>query len=221
MPENRPMSPTQDAAPRPRDRDATAKSLLAAALRLLAREGFTALGPNAVAAEAGCDKKLIYRYFGGMDGLVEALGGELALWLGGAAQAVPEGADYAGRIAALLEGYAEGLRGDVALQRALAWELAEGSEPLRRLDAVRGAAFGQWTAAALAGATRPEGVDAPAINAVLLGALHYLTLRARTLGGFAGVELATPEGRARIDAALRFLMERAYAAPKPPSEAGQ
>jgi AcrR family transcriptional regulator len=203
--------PAPKADPRPRDRDATAKGLLAAALRVLARDGFTALGPNAVAAEAGCDKKLIYRYFGGMEGLVEALGGEVAAWLGGAAPAVPEDAGYAARIEALLTGYAKGLRGDVALQRVLAWELAEGGETLRRLEDVRSVAFGRWTAAALADAERPAGVDAPAVNAVLLAALHYLTLRARTLGRFAGMELATPEGRERVDAALRFLIERAYA----------
>lgn len=203
-----------DGAARARDRDATARSLLEAALRVLARDGFAALGPNAVAAEAGCDKKLIYRYFGGIDGLVEALAGELGLWLGGAAPTPPEGADYAGRAAALLLGYAEGLRGDLALQRVLAWELAETSAPLRKLEAARSEAFGRWTRAAMGTARPPEGVDAPAVNAVLIAALHYLVLRSRTLGRFAGIELATPEGQARIDAALRFLLERAYAVPE-------
>ena len=198
------------ATARPRDRDATARGLLAAAMRLLARDGFTALGTNAVAAEAGCDKKLIYRYFGGMDGLVAALADELSLWLGGPPPASPPEASYAERIEALLTGYATGLRGDVALQRILAWELAETSEPLRRLEAARSAAFGRWVGGVLEGAERPEGVDAPAVNAVLLAALHYMTLRGRTLGRFAGMELSTPEGQARLDAALRFLIERAY-----------
>lgn len=207
MPAN-PMRPT----PRPRDRDATARGLLEAATRVLARDGFAALGPNAVAAEAGCDKKLIYRYFGGIDGLLEALGGEIALWLGGPPPDVPPGGDYGARIAALLAGYAKGLRGDVVLQRVLARELDDTSEPLRRLESARSAAFGRWAAAALDGAERPEEVDSAAINAVLLAALHYLTLRARTLGRFAGMDLATAEGCARVDAALQFLIERAYPA---------
>jgi AcrR family transcriptional regulator len=211
-----PRSTSGAAAPRPRDRDATARSLLDAALRVLARDGFAALGPNAVAAEAGCDKKLIYRYFGGMDGLVEALAGDLGLWLGGAAPTAPRSAGYGGRAAALLMGYAEGLRSDVALQRLLVWELAETSAPLRRLEEVRAVAFGRWVRDALGDATPPPGVDAPAVNAVLLAALHYLTLRSRTLGRFAGLDLATPEGRARIDATLRFLLDRAYAEPQEP-----
>jgi AcrR family transcriptional regulator len=41
---------------------------------LLARDGFTALGVNAVAKEASVDKVLIYRYFGGMPELLGAFG---------------------------------------------------------------------------------------------------------------------------------------------------
>jgi AcrR family transcriptional regulator len=201
-------------APRLRDRDGTERSLREAALRLLAREGYAALGPNAIAAEAGCDKKLIYRYFGGVEGLLDALGEDLSLWLGGPPPAVPEGADYAGRLAALLAGYTAGLRADPALQRLLAAELVEASAPLQRLDAARGAALGAWAAELLGGRAPPPGVDAPAVNAVLLAALHYLTLIGGTLGRFAGVECASPEGRARIDAALQFLLARAHATPE-------
>ena len=206
--------PAKTDAPRPRDRDGTARSLQQAAMRILARDGFAALGPNAIAAEAGCDKKLIYRYFGGLEGLLEALGGDLATWLGGPPPSPPPGADYAARLAALLEGYAAGLRGDPALQRVLAAELSQADETLKRLDAARSAAMGAWVGQVLAGTAPPPGVDAPAINAVLLAALHYLTLIGATQGRFAGLDCASPEGRARIDAALQFLLARAYGAPE-------
>ncbi|NKC31943.1 TetR/AcrR family transcriptional regulator [Falsiroseomonas selenitidurans] len=202
--------PRDAATPRSRDRDATARGLMQAAIRVLARDGFTALGPNAVAAEAGCDKKLIYRYFGGMDGLLESLGEDIALWLAGPPPELPEGAAYGNRIGTLLSAYAEGLRGDLALQRLLAWELAETGAPLRKLDAARSAAFGQWVGGMLRGSSPPAGVDAPAVNAVLLAALHYMTLARRSMGRFAGLDLATPEGQARLDAALAFLVDRAY-----------
>jgi len=201
--------------PRPRDRDGTARSLREAALRLLAREGYAALGPNAIAAEAGCDKKLIYRYFGGVEGLLDAIGGDVALWLGGPPPAVPAEADYAARIARLLQAYAAGLRADPALQKLLVAELAGPDAALRRMDAARSAAFGGWIRQVLAGAPPPPGADAPAINAILLAALHYLTLAGSSMGGFAGLDGASPEGRARIDAALGFLLARAYAAPEP------
>jgi AcrR family transcriptional regulator len=200
--------------PRARDRKAMEKSLLAATLQVLARDGFTALGPNAIAAEAGCDKKLIYRYFGGLDGLLAALGADLGLWLAGDPPEVAPGASYAERVEILLMAYARGLRGDLALQRVLAWELTECSEPLRRLDDVRSAALAGWVRGVLDGAEPPAGVDAPALNAVLLAALHGLTLSRRTMGRFAGVDLSTSQCEARIDTALRHIVRRAYA-PEP------
>ncbi|MGO8006011.1 TetR/AcrR family transcriptional regulator, partial [Rhizobium ruizarguesonis] len=36
---------------------------------------------HAVARRAGCDKQLIYRYYGGLEGLVEAIGTDLGTWV--------------------------------------------------------------------------------------------------------------------------------------------
>lgn len=59
---------------RPRDRAATEERILAAVGQVLARDGFAAGGVNAVAREAGVDKVLICRYFGGLPGLLRAWG---------------------------------------------------------------------------------------------------------------------------------------------------
>ena len=63
-----------------RDKESTRFRLLDAVGTLLAREGFGALGINAVAREAGVDKVLIYRYFGGMDELLRAFGQSGDFW---------------------------------------------------------------------------------------------------------------------------------------------
>ncbi len=55
-----------------RDKGATRQRLLEAVGTLLSRDGFGALGVNAVAREAGVDKVLIYRYYGGMADLWRA-----------------------------------------------------------------------------------------------------------------------------------------------------
>ena len=59
-----------------KNKEATKHRLITAVGTLLAREGFGALGINAVADEAGVDKVLIYRYFGGMDELLSAFWSE-------------------------------------------------------------------------------------------------------------------------------------------------
>ncbi|WP_309397631.1 TetR/AcrR family transcriptional regulator [Cerasicoccus maritimus] len=57
-----------------RNRQQTEKRIVDAAIGLLAEEGFQSFGVNAVAARAGVDKVLIYRYFSGLDGLLEFIG---------------------------------------------------------------------------------------------------------------------------------------------------
>jgi AcrR family transcriptional regulator len=56
--------------PRTRSRPRTEAKFLAAVLDLLAEDGCRRLGINAVAQRAGADKVLIYRYFGGLEGLL-------------------------------------------------------------------------------------------------------------------------------------------------------
>ncbi|MEQ9366698.1 MAG: helix-turn-helix domain-containing protein [Leptospirales bacterium] len=70
-----------------RNRAATRERLLGAAEQLLIKKGFQAMGVNAIAARAGIDKVLIYRYFGGFDGLLESIAGEREIW---PALSVPE-----------------------------------------------------------------------------------------------------------------------------------
>jgi AcrR family transcriptional regulator len=64
----------------PRDRYATRAAILASAAELVAAQGVEAVGVNALAQAAGCDKVLIYRYFGGLDGVWAALGEERMVW---------------------------------------------------------------------------------------------------------------------------------------------
>ncbi|MGF1482863.1 MAG: TetR/AcrR family transcriptional regulator [Opitutales bacterium] len=56
-----------------RNRMLTEARLLEAARAIIAESGFSKLGVNSAAARAGYDKVLIYRYFGGYDGLLERL----------------------------------------------------------------------------------------------------------------------------------------------------
>lgn len=50
----------------------TEKRLINAVSTIIENEGFAKVGINKVAREAGCDKVLIYRYFGGIEGLLSA-----------------------------------------------------------------------------------------------------------------------------------------------------
>lgn len=206
------------AAGRSRNAVATKQFIAATAVQLLTEKGFTGLGVNAVAAAAGVDKQLIYYYFGGLDGLLRHLGSELDLWLGTPLEPVV-GEPYAQASYRLLMEYIGALRKNKLVLRLLAWELVEPSEVLTELETARSIAMMGWVAALRSAAQAPApGVDAPAINALLLAGLHYLALREQSVGTFAGMDIRGEEGHARIEKAVHLITTRVYKTPDQPEE---
>lgn len=63
-----------------RSRLNTEQRLLDAVGAILLEQGYPAVGVNAIARRAGCDKVLIYRYFGGFDELLLAFAETTTLW---------------------------------------------------------------------------------------------------------------------------------------------
>jgi AcrR family transcriptional regulator len=61
-------------------RIATEQKILNALETLLKDHGYTEVGINAIARQAGCDKVLIYRYFDGLDGLLQSYATLNDLW---------------------------------------------------------------------------------------------------------------------------------------------
>lgn len=192
-------------SPRTRNRDETRAAILAAAQALLAEEGFSGFGVNALARRSGFDKQLIYRYFGGLDGLVDALGEDLAGWV--AARLAPAlaqdpGPGYGDLVEAVLLAYLDALRADSLMQKLVAWELSDPSPQVRRLSDQRARAMGELVAR-LRGDRQPApGVDAPALNAILIAAIQHLVLAGATAGRFSGLALATDADWDRAKAML-------------------
>lgn len=194
-----------------RDRAATERAILDAGREVLSEQGFQHFGVNSVAKQAGCDKQLIYRYFGGLEGLAAAIGTDLAGWIGNSMPAIPVTVSYGRRVVLLLSAFAEALAANRLIQRIAAWELVEDSLMVKALARARSDALGQWIASVFGdGPAAPPGVDAPAINAVLIAAVQHLVLSQATTGGFAGVDLSDDSGNARIDEAINRLVAGVY-----------
>ncbi|WP_159457558.1 TetR/AcrR family transcriptional regulator [Brevundimonas sp. SH203] len=193
--------------PRPRDRTGTETAIVEAARRLLLRDGWTALNIQALAAEAGVDRKLIYRYFTDLDGVVERLAGRADIWLGQAlAERPPSTATtYRAFVRESVLAYLHVLRTQPLVLRMLAWEMAQDTPLLRRLEAARSRVMQDWMAARRPGLAIPSDGDAVALNVVLLAAVQHLALAGEARGRFAGVEL-DDRGWARIEAAIDRLI---------------
>lgn len=197
-----------------RDRSRTEAAILDAAKRTVAEQGFDAFGVNAVARAAGCDKQLVYRYFGGLDGLADALGRELAGVL--EEELPPPDAaareSYSAFVTHLVLGLLDAFRRSSLLLNLMSWEVLAPSETARRIATARGAALAAWVEANRGGLTLPPGVDAGAVNATLIAAVQYLALAAQSMQSFGGVRLETEADWERIRATLRHFCATAFAA---------
>lgn len=198
--------------PEPRNRDATRERILAAVGALLAREGFSGLGVNAVAREAGVDKVLIYRYFGGIEALLDTWGRET---LGGAAEdrpgpdAAAGAAGAAERAAAALLRFARGARENPHALEVMRWELVEDNALTRRLAELREAAGLAALERLGLDDARAGAVDLPAVAAVLSAGLLHVALRARTAPQWLGIPIRTKAGWTRLERAAASLVRLA------------
>ena len=202
-------------AARERNRDETTARLLGAVGEVLARDGFSGVGVNAIAKQAGVDKVLIYRYFGGLPELLKAWGESGRFWpqvdeLLGDDPAAFLALPAAERWARFFEHFIDGLRARPLTLEIMAAEMLERNELTAILEAER-EAWGDQAARSLGGpefAARPE---LQALTLMLIGGVQYLLLRSRKIRVFGGIDLQTDAGWAQLKAALRTSAVRLFA----------
>lgn len=206
------MPATRTAAGRRvRDKEATRRRLIEAAGRVMARDGFRSLGVNAVAREAGCDKVLIYRYFGGLDGLVRAYAEDGDFWPGVDELIGEPEESYRARTPGeqtgrVLRNLMRALgRRPVTLQ-ILAWELVERNDLTEHLERVR-ARLGQEFTRRF-GHAGPADIDLQALVTLLAGAAQYVVAKSRVTPVFNGIDLSTPDGARRLENAMEAVCRR-------------
>jgi len=194
----------------PIDRKQRTKARLVAAVgKVLAREGFRGLGVNKVAAEAGVDKKLIYRYFGGLPALIKAYSETVDFWptvdelLGRDPGALKKLAPDR-QLAEFFKSYLRALRKRPYTQDILAWEMLERNELTKALEGVRVRTALEYFEH-LHGDI-PDEADLSAIVAVMAAAVNQLIVRSRISNYFGGIDFREEKGWERIDRALDLLL---------------
>ena len=196
-----------------KDRAATQKTIFNAAKSLLAEEGFQGFGINAIARRAGCDKQLIYRYFGGLEGLIDAIGEDLGSWV---KDRIPEDTGgmflltYGDLMERLALYFMEALRKDPLVCKIVAWEVSENTPQVKQLAQARAKALGAWLERMRGSLEAPKGLDTAAINAIIFAAIQHLVISALNSGQFAGVPLKTAKDWDKIGTAVKRLVRGVY-----------
>lgn len=192
-----------------RNREATRIRLIEAVGSLLAREGFRAVGINAVAREAGVDKVLIYRYFGGMKGLISAFGQEGNFWptmkeLSGGDIESFMSLPLVERASQMIFNFMHALRKRPITQEILAWEMVEQNEFTLELEIVRENIMKRFIESFMP--CDELGIDTDAEGAIIGGAINYLVIRSRNFSRFSSLNLGTDEAWERIENAMRRII---------------
>jgi AcrR family transcriptional regulator len=193
-----------------RNSQETRKRILKAVGRLLARSGFRDVGINSVAREAGVDKVLIYRYFGGLPDLLKAYaeGGDFWPSADELLGAVPNRERHtpAELAASLLIEFGRALRRRPITQEIMRWELLENNQLTSAL-----AHYREEQSMKLFALFRDIGhADSQSIGALLGAGQTYLLLRAKTADVYNGLVLKEDQDWKRVEEAIRLLVGLAF-----------
>ena len=156
--------------------EGTKERLVEAVESLLVREGHRAVGVNAVAAECGVDKVLIYRYFGGLPQLLERLGDERRMWpaLNGPATDAPS-LDVA--LSRSIIAIARELRTNPLLREVALWESTDANPLTAGLAAARERETEDLLGLLRSRFPAPHYLDVQALVALLAAGLVHLSTR--------------------------------------------
>ena len=166
-----------------RSRLNTEQRILEAVGSLLLEQGYPAVGINAIARKAGCDKVLIYRYFGGFDELLLAFAETTTLWWD-LDEIITESAedcrdlplpDYLQR---LLDRYVKAMEARPLALEIMAWEMSEQNHLTQHLARLR-SERGMELVKRIRAYYRQPNIDIGGVLGVFGAAINYLVIRTR------------------------------------------
>jgi AcrR family transcriptional regulator len=187
-----------------KDRKQTEEEIVSAVDRIIKREGFTALGINAIAKEAGVSKVLIYRYFDDFDGLIRRWTESTTYW-NEQIQGVDMNQSPSKIVESVLKGYTRSLRQDVTRREMLRWLLAEESKT-GALIMEKMEKDGRELTDLYKENVKSEG-DINALFAILTAGISYLTLMEDRAELFNGINIRSEEGWERLDRVIGLILE--------------
>jgi AcrR family transcriptional regulator len=184
--------------------------ILASVGRIITRDGLSAMGINSLARETGCDKVLIYRYFGSLEGVYEAFAARSDFWWttddivrGLADPPVP----FRDAMKTIMRRHADAIRSRPVTLAVLGAELEERTPLVVALESVRerrSVDLNQWIATHY---EIPANVDFHAIGMLLGVAINYLAVRARKIRMMSGVPIKSERDWSRLLAAVDSLID--------------
>ena len=188
-----------------KDKEKTRRRLIEAVGNLLCIKGFQQVKVNEVAAEAGVSKILIYRYFGDLDGLIDAYIRQKDFWI---SYRLKEDTQESIRekIKQMYRDQIQSMRRDQAFRELHLKELADKKPLSEEVEKTR-EKNGIHLIEKVSGVTgRPKG-EVASVASLLGGAITYLTLYGAMGDEFNGIRLDTQDGWEQIAEGCDLLID--------------
>ncbi len=166
-----------------RSRLQTEQRIVDAVGSILLDQGYPAVGVNAIARQAGCDKVLIYRYFGGFDELLLAFAETTTLWWE-VDEIITESATECAEITLpdflqrLLNRYVAALEARPLALEIMAWEMSAQNNLTNTLGRIRSERGMELVKRVRAFYHQPN-IDIGGVLGVFGASINYLVIRTR------------------------------------------
>ncbi|VEE05531.1 transcriptional regulator BetI [Chryseobacterium gleum] len=199
-----------------RNKERSKKKFLDAVGKILKTKGHAGLKINDIAATAGVDKKMIYTYFGGMDGLMDEYVRTQDFWVKVTSEEVEKmkpNLEDGGRefIEHMLLSQFDYVYANKEAQKLLLWTISEPRKSLKKLIDTQ-EENGEYIFKLLMESRFKDKMDTyRSIMAIMVSGLYYLNMFSSLNGSiFCGIDTNTPEGREKIKKAISFMVEQAH-----------
>jgi len=201
-----------------KNREERKKEILAAVGRILTTKGYAALKVNDIASMAGLDKKLIYRYFGSTEKLLDEYVQSRDFWsnvtINEDTPAINDGGMYLVQL--MMKAQFDTVFENKEFQHVLLWRLSQQRSSLQKLVEQQEANGEQLFAQFIQPYFKENTRTFRAISAILISGLYYLNMSTAHNGSiFCGLDMASPEDRNEIKKAIDLLVEQTYSAIPP------
>ena len=198
-----------------KDKEATKRKLIDAVGVIIKRDGFSTLKISTIAKVAEVDRKLIYRYFGGLNHLIEAYIVENDYWLlfSEKMKTMLEQKEFTGSeqiITAILQNQFNFFVSQKEMQRLILWELSANSPMMRSIHNAR-ESMGQKFLEMTDSHFKESKVNFRPIAALLVGGIYYTILHTIFNGGsFTDMDINSEEGKQSMLVAIEQIVHWAY-----------
>lgn len=198
-----------------KNKELTKQKLIAAVGEILKSEGYNGLGVNRIAKHAGVNKKLIYRYFGSVNYLIEAYVVENDYWLVYSKKLLEmvekeNPSDTKSFIVEILKNQFKYFLNEREMQRLILWEISGKSSLMKSIHNAR-EATGQSLLQMTDEHFKGKKVNFRAIAALLVGGIYYTILHMQVNGGqFCDMDISTPDGQEALLSTIEQIVGWAF-----------